>query len=29
MHVETNVNYACHVHEYAVLTVVFEVNPLF
>ena len=27
MHVENNVYYASHVHEYAVLTVVFEVNP--
>ena len=29
MHVENNVYYASHVHEYAVLTVVFEVKPLF
>ena len=28
MHVENNVYYASHVHEYAVLTVVFQVKPL-
>ena len=29
MHVENNVYYASHFHEYAVLTVVFEVKLLF
>ena len=29
MHVENNVYYASHVHEHAVLTVVFEVKPFF